>query len=341
MHTHPKRSIPKVLTPATVAHAETRELAAVDLGSNSFHMLVARCEGGMIKAIARDRETVRLAAGLTECGDIDDSTRIRALDCLHRFRQKLQHIPTHHVQAVGTETLRQLRTGSFLAQAERTLNHEIRIISGQDEARLVYAGVCGALDESAGRRHLIVDIGGGSTELALGQGQQVEAAQSVQIGCVGWTQHFFPGGVLNTQRMDEARRAARMRFESPFDAAGQPYGGPQWNLAVGCSGTIRGVWHVLKAQGWAEDTISRSALNKLTEQVAASASIKNIRFPALREDRRPVFAGGLAILAGVFDALKLEAMHTSPRALREGLVQELADGFMRHQANEAARRPLI
>lgn len=302
-----------------LATARGEAVAAVDLGSNSFHMLVARENAGQLQIIDRLREAVRLAAGLDADRHLSPEAQARALACLTRFGQRLQGVPTDRVRVAGTNTLRRMRDGAaFIAAAEKALGHEIEIISGVEEARLVYSGVTHGMGRSRPRR-LVVDIGGGSTELIIGKGDDPKLMESVALGCVVHSQRYFADGVISRARFRQARLAARVELEF----LERRYREAGWDCAIGASGTVRGAWRVMMAQGWAEDRISREALEKTVNMTVAAGHVSAIDFSGLREDRRPVFAGGLAVLAGVFDALNLEEMETSEHALREGLVYDL------------------
>lgn len=295
------------------------DVAAVDLGSNSFHAVVARETNGQLQIIDRLRESVRLAAGLDADSCLDEPTQTRALACLSRLGQRLRGIPSARVRVVGTNTLRKLRDGGqFAAAAEQVLGHEIEIISGLEEARLVYAGVIHGVGVVPPRR-LVVDIGGSSTELIVGRGAEPRLMESVGLGCVTHTARYFGDGVITRAGMRKARIAARVEMEF----LERRYRKAGWDIALGASGTVRGVWRVMQAQGWAEELITRDALKKTVALTVDAGAIGKIAFPGLREDRRPVFAGGLAVLAGVFDALDLEVMQTSDHALREGVVYDL------------------
>ncbi|MGQ0618426.1 MAG: Ppx/GppA phosphatase family protein [Panacagrimonas sp.] len=308
------------------------EVAAVDLGSNSFHMLVARSSGSELQVIDRLREPVRLAGGLDVDRRLRPDAQLRALACLERFGQRLRHIPPERVRAVGTNTMRKLRRGAdFHAAAAQALGHVIEIISGVEEARLVYGGVTHGMGLTTPRR-LVVDIGGGSTEVIIGRGPEPRLMESVGLGCVIHQARFFEDGVITRARFKEARLAARVALEfleHRYRKAG-------WDLVIGASGTVRGVWRVMREQGWADEELTREGLEKVVNLVIERGLVAKIDFPALREDRRPVFAGGLAVLAGVFDSLALERMATSERALREGLVYDLLGRLSDHDVRDEA-----
>ena len=310
--------------------ARAQEVAAVDLGSNSFHMMVARAEGHELQVIDRLREPVRLASGLDGDKRLRPDAALRALSCLQRFGQRISGIPPDRVRAVGTNTLRRLRrSADFHAAAEAALGHSIEIISGIEEARLVYGGVTHGMGRQQPRR-LVIDIGGGSTELIVGRGPNPRLMESVSLGCVVHTQRYFEDGEITPARFKRARLAARVELEF----LERRYRRAGWDLAIGSSGTIRGIWRVLMAQNWIDGDITRSALEQLVELTLTRRHVDEIDFPALREDRRPVFVGGLAVLAGVFDSLAIKRMETSERALREGVVYDLLGRLSNHDVRD-------
>jgi exopolyphosphatase/guanosine-5'-triphosphate,3'-diphosphate pyrophosphatase len=310
-------------------------VAAVDLGSNSFHMMVARTAGADLQVIDRLREPVRLAAGLDDKRRLTAEAEERALSCLQRFGQRLSNLPRERVRAVGTNTLRRLQeagsaTGGFVERAEAALGHSIEIISGVEEARLVYGGVVHGMGGAETERRLVVDIGGGSTEVIIGRGPRAVLMESVGMGCVVHQGRHFADGSITRSRFRQARFAARLELEFLENR----YRRNGWDVAIGASGTVRGVWRVMREQGWADELITRDGLEKTIELVIDRGHVSKIDFPALREDRRPVFAGGLAVLAGVFDALDLQRMQTSERALREGLVYDLLGRLSDHDVRD-------
>lgn len=301
----------------------SQEVAALDLGSNSFHLLVARQLGASFQVLDRLRDTVRLAEGLDAQRRLEPKVAQRALDCLARFGQRLAGIPPDRVRVVGTNSLRRLRHSPdgppFTAAAEKALGHDIEIISGREEARLVYAGVTHGLPAETPPRRLVVDIGGSSTELIVGRGSEPRLTESVALGCVTHTRRFFEDGEVSEKRMRRARLAARVELEFLEER----YRKNGWDVAIGASGTVRGIWRVMRARGWTEDAITRDALEKTVALLIDTGRIDKIDYEDLRPDRREVFPGGLAVLAAVFDSLKLDRMVTSEYALREGVVQDL------------------
>ena len=312
------------LDETTSAPPET--LAAIDLGSNSFHMIVARPLEGDFQVIDRLKEMVRLAEGLTPDKDLKPEVAARALACLERFGQRLRGMPPGSVRAVGTNTLRQLRPESgFLAQAEAALGHPIEIIAGREEARLIYLGVANGLAASEQRR-LVVDIGGGSTEIIIGEGFSPRLRESLHMGCVSASLRHFPDGVITRERINRAELAGAIEIRpvrEQFRQAG-------WRDVVGSSGTIRSIATVIAAQGWSQDGITADALQRLREALLDFRRFADINLEGLAEERREVFVGGVTVLRSVFTALGIERMQVSEEALREGLLYEML-GLTRHQ----------
>lgn len=298
-------------------------IAAVDLGSNSFHMVVARYSHGQLIILDRLREMVRLAAGLDEHGRLDRGAVERALGCLERFGQRLRDMKAEGVRVVGTNTLRQAkRKGAFLDRAAHALGHPIEIIPGVEEARLIYLGVVQTMPSEPGRR-LVADIGGGSTEVIIGEGLQTRQLASLYMGCVSMSARYFDGGEITEKRMKRARLAARIELE-PVQAA---FGAASWDHAVGTSGTIRSVADIIKARGGPDSVIAAADVEDLIELSLRAGAVARLRLPGLTEERAPVFPGGLAILAEIFSMLQVNQMRISDGALREGLLYDLVGRF--------------
>ncbi|MCW8928591.1 MAG: Ppx/GppA family phosphatase, partial [Gammaproteobacteria bacterium] len=232
-------------------------IAAIDLGSNSFHMIVARESDGQLQVRDRLREMVRLAAGLDSRGHLDGAARQRALECLRRFGQRLAGFSPGSVRAVGTNTLRKARDPLFLREAEQALGHPIEIIAGVEEARLIYLGVAHGLPDSDENR-LVVDIGGGSTELILGKRFEPLELESCYMGCVSYSQRFFADGTISEKAMRSAVIAARLELQTLED----DYRQSGWGQAVGASGTVKAVGEVVRAMGWCEEGITLEAMRR-------------------------------------------------------------------------------
>ena len=309
-------------------------IAAVDLGSNSFHMVVARRSNGEIIILDRIREMVRLGAGLDAQGRITAEAAAVALACLGRFRERLAALEAGQVRAVGTNTLRRARRrAAFLRRARKALGHPIEVISGVEEARLVYLGAAHSLPTQAGRR-LVVDIGGGSTELIVGEGDEALRLESLYMGCVSSSERFFPDGAVSAEGFSAARLFARRELEPVRKAFRQQH----WQQAVGTSGTIRATGRVLRLLGVTGGEITRAGLEVLRERLLAAGNMARHDLPSLSEQRAPVYPGGLAVLTEIFAALQIETMVPAEGALREGLLWDLVGRLTDEDARDRSVR---
>jgi exopolyphosphatase/guanosine-5'-triphosphate,3'-diphosphate pyrophosphatase len=294
-------------------------VAAVDLGSNSFHMIVCTLKDGKLQIQDRIREMVRLASGLNKNDELDGETQARALACLERFGQRVRNFPPGSVRAVGTNTLRIAKNSrEFLSKAEQALNHPIDIISGIEEARLIYLGVAYSLGGNNGAR-LVMDIGGGSTEYILGTGDSPYEKESLHMGCVTVSNQFFKGGKLSKGAFAKAVLFAEQQLE-PFQ---QTFRRSKWDEAIGASGTLRAIDKVLKLKNWSRDGITLEGLEQLAAYIGQCGHIDDLKLPDLNPNRLPVFPGGVAIVYATFKTLGIEQMLVSEGALREGLIQDL------------------
>jgi len=313
-------------SPPSTGSSPPDTVAAVDLGSNSFHMIVARVSDGDLQVIDRLKEMVRLGEGLTDDKQLLPAVVERALACLERFGQRLRGMTPESVRAVGTNTLRRVRPEfGFLEQAELALGHSIDVIAGREEARLVYLGVANGL-AAGDERRLVVDIGGGSTELIVGEGVTPRLRESLDMGCVSMSRHRFPDGKLSAEYMDRAELAGALEIRpvrEQFRRSG-------WQQAVGSSGTIKAIASVVEAQGWSAEGISAESLDRLRNALITCGEFDAIDLKGLSEQRRPVFSGGVAVLRSVFTTLGIEHMQVSQEALREGLIYEMM-GRSRHE----------
>jgi exopolyphosphatase / guanosine-5'-triphosphate,3'-diphosphate pyrophosphatase len=311
-------------------------IAAVDLGSNSFHMVVARHSHGQLIILDRLREMVRLGAGLDEQGRLTREATEPALACLERFGQRLHDMKAESVRVVGTNTLRRARRkGAFLERARAALGHPIEIISGIEEARLIYLGVAHTMPSEPGRR-LVVDIGGGSTEVIIGEAMHAKKLESLYMGCVGMSARYFNDGSITDKRIKRARLAARLELD-PVRTNFRNYG---WDQAVGSSGTIRSVGDVVRARNSGDGAITPAAVESLIEQAVKAGDVSKLRLPGLSEERLPVFAGGLAILAEILDAFDIKSMRVADGALREGLLYDLVGRFTDEDARVRSVRAM-
>jgi exopolyphosphatase/guanosine-5'-triphosphate,3'-diphosphate pyrophosphatase len=301
-------------------------LAAVDLGSNSFHMVVARYSHGQLTIVDRLRESVRLAAGLDEQGRLNRESTTRALECLERFGQRLRDVKAGRVRVVGTNTLRKAkRKGAFLDRAREALGHPIEIISGVEEARLIYHGVARTTPSEGGHR-LVVDIGGGSTELVIGEGLAARRLESLYIGCVTMMDTYFADGEITEKRMKRARTAAQLEFE-PVMAR---FRRSEWDAAFGSSGTMRSVSDVLTEHGAPNGVITREGVDWLLGECLRAGRVDRLKLPALTSDRQEILPGGLAIMVEAFEMLGIESLRVAEGALREGLLYDLL-GRLTHE----------
>jgi exopolyphosphatase/guanosine-5'-triphosphate,3'-diphosphate pyrophosphatase len=293
--------------------------ATVDLGSNSFHLLVARREHGELRVIDRIKEMVRLGGGLDQDGQLDPDVQQRAFACLARFGQRLRGIPPDNLRAVGTQTFRRMKNANtFLMVAETALGCSIDIIAGREEARLIYIGVTEGVPGHDSRR-LVIDIGGGSTELVIGEGVEPLELESLQYGCVSLTRQFFGDGKITRKRWKKAVRSVMADLQE----LQLRYRQTGWELAIGSSGTIKAVEEICRLQGWVEKDINIDALYFLRDKLLKFGTIESVKLPGLSERRHPVLIGGLTMLIACFKALGLDSLKVSPYALREGVLNDM------------------
>ncbi|HEV7632151.1 MAG TPA: exopolyphosphatase [Steroidobacteraceae bacterium] len=311
-------------------------LAAVDLGSNSFHMVVARHANGQITIIDRLREMVRLAEGLDADGRLDKAVTARALACLQRFGQRLNDVHADGVRVVGTNALRVARRKqAFLERAREALGHPIEIISGREEARLIYSGVAHTLPLDTGNR-LVVDVGGGSTELIIGLGFDPLELESLHMGCVTLTQRYFADGKLSEKRFERARIAARQELD-PIQAAYRRRG---WEVVAGSSGTVRAISEAQRELDPTSTAITGEGMEALIAELISAGNARDIGIAAVTDERRPVFAGGLVILAEVFAQLRIKQMRFAEGAMREGLLHDMVGRYTDEDARERTVRSM-
>ena len=302
-----------------MASPESSIYAAVDLGSNSFHMIVARDTGKEIQLIDRIRDMVRLAGGLDDNNKLSDDAMTVALQTLERFGQRIHEIPSENVRAVGTNTLRKAKNGpAFLARARQALGHPIEIISGIEEARLIYMGVAHTVYNKKDRR-LVIDIGGGSTEIIIGKRFETVLAESLYMGSVSVSKRYFDSGEISAKKMRNAKLACHQELET-IEAIYRKKG---WDAAIGSSGTILAINDVLHESGWSENGITRASLERLIDAMVDAGHLNKLKFSTLPDNRKPVFPGGVAVLSAAFEALDIKSMTVSDGALREGLLYDL------------------
>ncbi len=299
-------------------------------------MVVARYSHGQLVIIDRLREMVRLGAGIDADGRLDREVAARALGCLERFGQRLRDMHARDVRVVGTNALRRAhRKQAFLERARAAIGHPIEIISGMEEARLIYSGVAHTMPSGAGRR-LVVDIGGGSTELIIGEELEPLELESTQMGCVSTSAQFFGDGKISAKRLARARLASRQELE-PIQAAYRRRG---WDQAVGSSGTVRAIGEAIRELQPEATAITAEGLERLLERLLQAGHVRDIGLAAVTEERRAVFPGGVTILAEVFDVLGCERMEVADGAMRDGLLYDMIGRLTHEDARERTVRAM-
>lgn len=294
-------------------------IAAIDIGSNSFHLIVAKHESGNIQVIDRIKEMVRLGAGLDKNDKLDESSQEKALSCLHRFGQRISNISGNGVRVVATGALRKASNQeAILEKANELLGHEIEIISGSEEARLTYIGVSHNIAEEHGRR-LIIDIGGASTELTLGEDFEPIYVQSLDIGSATLTQMYFPDGEITPKLLKKASIYVMLELE-PYIEAYKHLG---WDSVIGTAGSIKSVERVIAKKENSDQIIKYESLLKIYEKITKLSHFDELDFDGLKEARRKSFVAGLIILKSIFEVLELKRMRVSEGGIREGILYDL------------------
>lgn len=294
-------------------------MAAVDLGSNSFRLEIGYFRAGQFHRVEYLKRTLRQGAGLLAGAMLSDAALQAGWDCLAEFGEHLCRRQVRMARVVATQTLREAGNGPlFVARGSTLLGFPIEVISGEQEAALIYHGVQTQLPPSNDRR-LVMDLGGRSTELALGQGHQIQALASYPVGSVGWTKQFFADGQLTVAAFDQAQAAA----QATLATASTLFPPGSWDRAYATAGTASAVGDVLAAHGQPAHTMTQQDLHWLRAQLLACGTIETVHLPGLRADKAPVVAGGLAVLLAVFEVLQLTAMQPAQGALRLGLLHSL------------------
>ncbi|MFK8050204.1 MAG: Ppx/GppA family phosphatase [Halioglobus sp.] len=300
-------------------------LAALDLGSNSFHLIIARIEHGELRPVETLAEKVQLGAGI-ENGQLADEAIKRGLDCLSRFSQMLESMDIQRVRAVGTHALRIARNRRHLTfPGSKILGVPVDVIYGREEARLVYLGVAHSLADDAQSR-LVIDIGGGSTEFVIGEKFEPKYLESLQIGCVSYANKFFPNGAISEPAYRSARNKALLEI-SPICHQFTP---ENWKECVGSSGTFQAIEEILLANGWSDGGITRQGLVALEQKLLTFTDMDSIALDGLADSRRNVIVSGVAIASAAFQRLDIQHMRTSKGALREGVLYDLL-GRLTHE----------
>ena len=313
-------------------------LAAIDMGSNSFHLAIARVDHGEVKKVASMSEKVQLAAGLDENKNLTEAAQQRGLAWLARFVGRLSSVQSNRLRIVATNALRQAKNGhEFIQKAAEILPKPIEIIAGREEARLIYLGVSHTMANSG--RRLVIDIGGGSTELIIGEEFEPIHTESVQMGCVAFTKAYFAEGEISTKAFDKALTAARKEMSGLVNT----YKSAGWDTVVGSSGTIKACRQIAVNMGWSDDqeNLTREGLEKLKDKLLKYKHIAEIEFDGLKEDRRAVLPAGVAILYAVFELLNIDKLVYSDGALREGVMYDLLGRFQHEDVRDRSVHALM
>jgi len=306
---------------------ESPYFAAIDLGSNSFHMIIVRIHEAKIEVIDREKEMIQIANGIHSDGHLTDEALNNAIACLQRFSERLRDIPVKQIRAVGTKTLRSVKNANaFLKQAEKALGSPIQIVSGFEEARLVYTGFSHSVNHDHHQR-LVVDIGGGSTEFVIGVDYDPHLLESLTLGCVIFTKQFFTAQIS----MALAMKRAYIRACGELESIRKPYLAKGWQTAHGTSGTIKAIAELLSDEH-GDAKITREALNTLYKTVAESGELPT---NSLSQQRVNVLPAGIAILKAIFDQLELDAIFASTASLKEGLIYDTIGRFSNHDSRES------
>ena len=294
-------------------------LAAVDLGSNSFRLEIGRADHGQYVRTEYLKETVRQGNGMDEDRNLTPAAMQRGVECLARFGERLAGFKPAEVRAVATQTLREARNrDQFLAMAKKALGFDIEVISGREEARLIYQGVSQMLP-SGNERRLVIDIGGRSTELILGEGHTPQVMESYRVGCIAWSTRYFPNGQFTAKTFDVAEIAAKAVLDESLTL----YRRELWEIAYGSAGTVGAVGDVLQAAGWPEGSVSRAGLDWMRKTLIQAGSVDKLRLDGLKDDRLPIIGGGLSILRALFDLLQIDELQLASGGLRHGLIGDL------------------
>ncbi|WP_445116433.1 exopolyphosphatase [Acinetobacter sp. WZC-1] len=313
-------------------------LAAIDMGSNSFHLAIARVDHGEVKKVASMSEKVQLAAGLDENKNLTEAAQQRGLACLARFVGRLSSVQSNRLRIVATNALRQAKNGhEFIQKAAEILPKPIEIIAGREEARLIYLGVSHTMVNSG--RRLVIDIGGGSTELIIGEAFEPIHTESLQMGCVAYTQAYFPTGEINQRNFDRAVVAARKELS----AIANTYKAEGWDTAVGSSGTIKACRQITVNMGWSDEqeNLTHDGLEKLKDKLLKYKNVSDMEFEGLKEDRRAVLPAGLAILYAIFEVLHIDKLVYSDGALREGVMYDLLGRFQHEDVRDRSVQAMM
>src|ERR1700739_3812736 len=306
-------------------------LAAVDVGSSGFRREVGRADGSHIERRGYWKESVRLAAGLDAENRLSKKAIENASNCLARMNERLRGMAGAHVRGGGTQTLRQaLNADEFLLEGQHALGFPIEIISGREEARLVFEGCMHSLAPSQ-RRRLVGDIGGASSEVIVGRTFEADKAESFKVGCLNVTLKFFPDGLIDRASL----RRAQVACEAEFEAAQAFFGRGRFDEAYGTSGTIGAISLILRDQGWTDGTVTPSGLSRLRQALLAAGDVRRGRLEGIKQERAAVLAGGLAVVLAIFETFGLQELRMAKGGLRLGVLYDLLGRRESHDIRDA------
>ena len=316
--------------------SEEQQLVAIDLGSNSFHLVIARELDGRVQLLHREKQRIRLANGVDNQGNLTPAAIDQAIDCLAQFNQRFARLPANAVKIVATQTLRKaVNRDAFIRAAYKVLPYPIQVISGEEEAQLIYQGV--AHTQPLTGKTLVIDIGGGSTEFVIGEGFATRQLASLEMGCVTFTRAYFADGNINGDRWRQAQEHAD---EQLAQIAGR-YRRCGWHTALGTSGSIKAIKEVM-IELYGEGEITALKLANLKSLLLAWGSAEQIRLTSLNPQRRPLVAAATAILMACFDHLAIDEITFCDSALREGVLYQLSnfgqDRDIRHRTVDSLAR---
>ena len=318
--------------------ADNELMAAIDIGSNSFHLAIARLDHGEVRKVASMSEKVQLAAGLDANNRLSEEAQQRGLDCLTRFVGRLESVSPDRLRIVATNALRQAKNADeFIKRANDILPKPIEIIAGREEARLIYLGV--SHTNASSDQRLVIDIGGGSTEFIIGQGFEPILTESLQMGCVAFTKSFFDDGDITDKAFDKAIAAARKEIL----AISGRYQETGWSSVVGSSGTIKAVRNVLVSEGWADDQerITYKGVKQLQKRLIEIERVEDIELDGVKEHRKAVFPAGVAVLRAVMKVLGIDTITYSDGALTEGVMYDMLGRFASEDVRDRSVQALI
>lgn len=318
--------------------SEDELLAAIDLGSNSFHLAIARLDHGEVRKVASMSEKVQLAAGLDENNVLDDAAIQRGVDCLKRFAGRLGAVSPARTRIVATNALRQAKNAQeFINQANSILPKPIEVIAGREEARLIYLGV--SHTNASSSKRLVIDIGGGSTELIIGEGFEPIHTESIQMGCVAFTKQFFEGGKILKESYNQAKSTAKKELLGIV----KTYKKTGWNSVTGSSGTIKAIKQIAVNLGLSneQEEVSYDVLIALKEKMLTFKHVNELSFAGLKENRKPVLPAGIAILEAVFECMEIQKLSYSDGALREGVMYDMLGRFKKEDVRDRSVQAMM